>query len=112
MSTFTWTPDYSAQKSIEPKVSKIQFGDGYEHRQANGLNSVLQNWSLRFENRASAEADEIDTFLTDRAALDSFDWTPPDAGSPLKFVCRSWVRSIDHAGLYSISTAFEQVAEP
>ena len=109
--TFTWTPDYSAQKSVEPLVKRIQFGDGYEHRQANGINTQPQKWSLQFENRDQTDSDDIDAFLSARGALESFDWTTPD-GNALKFVCRSWNKTITHAGTYTITALFEEVFEP
>lgn len=109
---FTWDPDYFAQKTIEPSVKQIQFGDGYEHRQASGLNYIPQKWALTFKNRDTTEANEIDDFLRTQGAVDSFEWTPPDSEDELKFVCRSWSRSIDHAGLYSISAVFQEVFEP
>ena len=112
MSTFTWLPDYSANKTVEPNVSVIKFGDGYEGRQTYGLNSKPQKWSLQFQNRTQTEANEIDDFLNARGAVESFDWTPPDSDTAYKFVCRSWSKPIEHAGIWSIAAEFVQVFEP
>lgn len=109
MATFTWTPEFGAQKSRKPRVKSIRFGDGYEQRVADGLNTNPEFWSLQFANRTKAEADAIEAFLVEQNAVLSFDWTPPDASTSLKFICRDWTRTIQKANLYTIVAVFEQV---
>lgn len=109
MSTFTHTPEFGAPKQVRPRVSAIKFGDGYEQRVAQGLNTQLEVWNLTFANRDEEEANEIDDFLIARGGVESFDWTPPGAAASKKFVCREWTRVIQKANLYSISATFEQV---
>lgn len=111
MSAFTWTPDFSATKNSKPTVSVIKFGDGYEARQSQGINTNPKSWSLRFMNRTTAEIDAIEAFLDGLGATQSFDWTPPRASTSSKFVCRTWSRSIDHATTDSITATFDQVFE-
>ena len=47
MDSFTWTLNYPAKLSREPKVQNINFGDGYSQRTPLGLNSSLQNWDVQ-----------------------------------------------------------------
>lgn len=110
MSTFSYTPEFGASKQIKPSVSVIKFGDGYENRIAKGLNTILEVWTLTFQNRDQTEADAIDTFLRTQAAVTAFDWTPPGASTSRRFVCREWSRSVNKANLFTINATFEEVA--
>ncbi|MDX2074707.1 MAG: phage tail protein [Alphaproteobacteria bacterium] len=110
MATFTWTPSHPATADEMPKVKVAKFGDGYEQRQADGINNNLLKWSLNFTNRTLTEAAQIITFLRARAGVEAFDWTDPD-GNAGKYVCRSWSRSLPYGNVRSITATFEQVAE-
>lgn len=107
---FTWTPSYSAQATIKPNIRKAQFGDGYEQRSANGINTIKEEWSLAF-TRPDAEIKEIDTFLRARGGVESFDWETPN-GEIKRFVCsEEW--SIKHVnlGVKELTAKFSQVFE-
>jgi phage-related protein len=110
MSTFTFCPAYGAVQTVEPKVRTISFGDGYQQLARFGINTQPRSWSLTFRHKKETEADQIEDFLIARAGVESFDWTPP-SGASGKWICRSWSRSIDSVGIYTISTNFEEVFE-
>lgn len=112
MSVFTWTADFGASKTHEPNVKVVKFGNGYEQRLSFGFNNDPQKWSVRFSARNKTEADQIDNFLKARAAVESFDWTPPDEATAIRVVCRQWARTIDKYNFYTITATFEQVYEP
>lgn len=110
--TFTWTPDFGGNRDTEPRVTRVQFGDGYEQRVPNGLNTMPAKFNLTFENREEAEKNQIIAFLKARAGVQNFNWTPPGETTPLKFVCRKWADQFVKANRYTISASFEQVFEP
>jgi len=110
MATFTYTPDFGASYELKPNVRVTKYGDGYQQRQANGLNTQPKNWTLKFSLRTDAEANAITSFLSTAGGVNSFDWTDVDGYSG-KYVCHSWSRSKDRYNLNSISCAFEQVFE-
>jgi phage-related protein len=112
VNTFSYTPDFGGQEQVAPRVSVVKFSDGYESRQAVGLNSRPSTWNLTFENRDGTEAAAILSFLQTAGGVSAFLWTPPGAGSALVFVCRTWTRTFVKGGYYTISCAFEQVYEP
>ena len=114
MATFpSIDPDFGAQKSSQPNVRKVQFGDGFETRLTYGLNQNPKVWTLSFVNLTEADADTIETFLDARAADNaSFDWSPPDESDTYKWVCESWSKSIPFANRATIQTTFRQVFEP
>lgn len=111
MATFTYTPDFGAAFEAKPNVRVTKFGDGYEQRQANGINTQPKNWNLRFSIRTDAEADAIEAFLVSQAAVSSFDWTDINGASG-KYVCRAWNRVKERFNLNTITATFEQVFEP
>jgi phage-related protein len=111
MATFTYTPDFGIAFEVRPTVRVSQFGDGYQQRQASGINTQPKNWDLKFSLRTDAEADAIEGFLVDRAGVESFDWSDIN-GVTGKYVCMGWQRTKDRYNLNTISTKFQQVFEP
>jgi phage-related protein len=111
MATFTYTPDYGAQANYKPRVRTTQFGDGYQQRVADGINTRPQVWSLQFNNRTNDDADDITEFLEARNGVEAFDWTPPN-GSAIKVVCSEWTKTLVRYNLNTVSATFTQVFEP
>jgi phage-related protein len=111
MATFTYTPDFGINFEVTPTVRVSQFGDGYEQRQASGLNSQRKNWDLKFSLRSDTEAGVIEAFLVARGAVESFDWTDINGVSG-KYVCMSWQRTKERFNLNTITCKFNQVFEP
>lgn len=111
MVTFTSSPDFGASYEVTPNVRVSKLGDGYQQRQASGINTQPKTWTLQFTNRTDAEADYITTFFSDRGGVESFDWVDPN-GITGKYVCMGWTRSKEAPGINSISCKFQQVFEP
>jgi phage-related protein len=113
MATFpSITPTYGAQKTSQPKVRAVQFGDGYSQRLTVGLNQDPKVWSLTWEV-SETDADTIETFLDVRAADGaSFDWTPPAEATAYKWICYDWSKSIPYLNRATIQASFTQVFEP
>lgn len=87
---FNFCPDEGgANSNRERQVYEANFGDGYKLRLENGINNVKETWDLKFSFRKQDELAAIDTFLRDVGA-DSFDFTPPNFGAPIRVVCDTW----------------------
>ena len=112
MSVFTWTPEFKAVREDKPNVKVLKFSDGYEQRQAEGLNYQPRRYSLAFSQRTVSEIDDIAYFLTARGATESFEWTPPRESTSARFVCRSWRRTYENASYDSLTAEFEEIFEP
>lgn len=111
MATFpSITPTYGAQKSSQPNVRTVQYGDGYSQRLTYGLNQNPKQWSLTW-NVSETNADTIEAFLDARGGAESFDWTPPD-GSTGKWICPQWSKTIPYLNRAEITATFIQVFEP
>ena len=107
MSTFTFTPAYSAQVNKKPRVRKAAFGDGYEQRVPDGINTIKRVWSLRF-TKSSADIAAVDAFLSEHGGTTSFDWTPP-RGAAGKWICDEWNEGLDGFNKDTITATFTEV---
>lgn len=107
MATFTYIPSYSVELEVTPRVRVAKFGDGYEQRTADGLNTLPRRWSLRFV-RHDSDLDAVESFLVARGGVEAFDWTPPK-GAAGKWVCREWRRSLTQPNYGEITCTFEEV---
>lgn len=110
MSTFSYGVDWSAQMAVTPRVITAKFGDGYEQRAADGINTNLRKWQVQFKNRDDTETAAILAFFEAENGVTSFDWTPP-VGSAGKFVCREWTHSPTQVDRNTITATFDEVAE-
>lgn len=109
--TFTFTPDFGAAVAYKPRVRRVAFGDGYEQRVGDGINTGTDAWSLTFAVRTDTEANQILAFLEARGAVDAFNWTAPDGTSGV-FVCDEWSRTFDRFNQSTITAKFRRVYEP
>ena len=116
-------PDRGLSRTSKPKVRSAKFGDGYEQRLADGLNSLEEDFSVTFTNRSKAEADDINAFFNTNKGVTSFNFTFPDSnsgtndstGNPvttIKVVCSEWSQNYTDLRGSSISATFKRVYEP
>lgn len=107
--TFSWFPDRDPEQTVKPVVSVTKFGDGYESRQANGMNYQPMSWAMIF-TRDRAESLEILNFIRARGAVEAFNWINPLEETGV-YVCREWKAKPMKGLLMQISCTFEQVFE-
>lgn len=111
MATFNprWIPDYGASRTKKPRVKVVSFGDGYEQRVADGINTIKEEWSLTFAGSRDM-IEEIDMFLSEQKSVNSFWWVSPK-GKRMAVVCDDWNTSMDGWDWQRISCSFRQVFE-
>ena len=88
-------PDRNLSRQTQPKVLRAEFGDGYEQRIKDGINSLRQNYTVSFVNRPPEEIDEIINFFDELAGATAFKFTIPDKRSEIgettiTVVCESY----------------------
>jgi phage-related protein len=110
-------PDRTMSNAIQPRVLKVQFGDGYEQRIQDGINNLKQEFSVTFNNRPKAEIDDIVAFLNNKAGTTAFNFTYPDSNAgggetTIKVVCEDWSQRYSYDDFYSASMKFRRVYEP
>jgi len=109
---FFWIPSYSPTISTEPSVRTLKFGDGYEQRSPDGINTNLLKISLTYDNRDEAEITAISHFLHERGGSEAFAYLPPSPYSSMKkFVCRKWDVTMNFDNNYSVKVDLEEVVE-
>lgn len=101
-------PSVGSGSSIAPRILRAEFGDGYNQRIGDGLNTVPETWQLRWGLLNATQMGEIWSFLKARAGAEAFLWTAP-GGTPLKYICGRSERTTVDGLLWSISADFEQV---
>jgi phage-related protein len=112
----TIRPDKSFSNVFKPRVHLATFGDGYEQRLVDGINSIPQEFTLQFNKRTKEEVDNIIAFLESLKGATSFNFTIPDTNSSgdertLRVVCDNFQQSYDYGDFYSCSAKFRRVYE-
>lgn len=99
----------STAGSKEPRVRRVVFGNGYEQRSRDGINNIVEDWSLVWDNITQAEMVQLETFLDTLAGTDYFTWTPP-GGTEKKFVQTEKMNKTPKSGsIWSVTLAVRQV---
>ena len=115
---FFWKASYNnSDLKLKPGVSIIKFGDGYEQRIPDGINSNSLRFNLTFEGRDKNETRAIAHFLHKRKSVEGFFFDPPfpynfDTSQtyPKRFVCEEWSISYNFFDNYTINTTFIETA--
>lgn len=110
-------PDKGMTRSSKPRVRSAKFGDGYEQRIADGINSIEETFNVSFKNRTKAELDAITGYLNSLGGVTSFDFTfPDDNGSggetTIKVVCDTFNQTYSNDNFFSATATFRRVYEP
>ena len=108
-------PNLGLQIANRPKKKIVKFADGYEQRITFGL-SENQNprfVNAQFQDITEAQSDTLINFLKARHNDNaSFDFTPHNDVIGKFVVEGDWSKTINYAGLASVSVAFREVFEP
>tara|TARA_R110000751_G_scaffold125859_1_gene227602 strand:+ start:135 stop:518 length:384 start_codon:yes stop_codon:yes gene_type:complete len=112
------TPDKSMTKASTPRVLIATFGDGYEQRIADGINTLNETYSLSFKTRLKADIDDIVAFLDGKKSVSSFTLTLPDTNNTtrtgerdVKVVTTDYSVTYDYDNFYSLSVSLKRVFE-
>jgi len=108
-------PDKGLSRQSTPKVLKVQFGDGYEQRIAEGLNSSNENYQISYSNRPKAEIDDIAAFMDEKKGVTSFNYVIPDTNNggetTIKVVCDQYNLVYVSDSSYTFTATFRRVYE-
>ena len=109
------TPDKTLTRATKPSVLNAQFGDGYELRISNGINSINETYNVSFRNRAKIFIDDVVTFLDTQAGVTKFPFTIPDTNSggekTIKVVCQDYSTNFEYDDFYTLTATFRRVYE-
>lgn len=100
-------PSYPIDKQAEPRIKKVNFGDGYTQQTPDGINYNLYTWNLIWEVLTTAEKVTIEAFLEAQAGYKTFNWADPSA-TTFKVKCPTWTISNFEPSFYKITATFKQ----
>src|SRR5689334_18690931 len=104
--TFSVPMSFGTQKQMKPRIRSVAFGDGYELRIGDGLNTMPQVWNLNFNVLTIGQANAVDAWFVEHAGVKWFWWVPPRQSAPIKVVCKEWTRTpVDGTRNYDAMTA-------
>ena len=109
-------PDKSLKRSSKPKVHLATFGDGYEQRLADGINSIVETFSVSFKTRPKADINNIIGYLGSLKGVTAFNFTIPDSNAggsetTIKVVCDSFEINYEYGDFYTSTAKFRRVYE-
>ena len=109
-------PDKSLSRKNTPRVHLAQFGDGYEQRLQDGINSLKQEISVSFQTRPKAEIDDLVAFFESLNGVTKFrfDIADSNAGSStetIKVVCPDWDQKWEYDDYYTLTATLVRVYE-
>ena len=116
--TLIATPDKSMTKSIAHRVLTAKFGDGYEQRIKDGINSLQETYSLSFKTRTKEDIDDIVFFLDAQKNVSKFLFTMPYTNDTtrsgerdVKVVATNYSVTYDYEDFYSLTLSLKRGLE-
>ena len=93
METFNWCirPNYSIAN--EPDITEVSFGDGYTQLRQNGINSMLNTYSVTIKVRNS-QAVKITEFFARHKGIQPFIFIDPLTKQRKKVICKKWTAKV------------------
>lgn len=106
-------PSFGVENAPRVRVLQAEFGDGYNQRAEDGLNSVADVLTVPFNNITPADAATIEAFFKSMAGAQAFTWRAPWDAVARKWICKRWSRKRNVVGerlvSETISATFEEV---
>lgn len=117
-SAFVATADRGLSRSSKHRVLTAKFGDGYEQRVLDGINTKDDTFSISFANRSAEDINLIAAFLDDKAGK-NFTFTVTDtfssgslSNTSMKVVCDGYDVNYKRENFHSLSCQLRRVYEP
>ena len=117
-SSFEAVADRGMQRSSAHRTLTAKFGDGYEQRVLDGINTKEDSFNISFNNRTAEDINLIAAFFDDRAAK-SFDFTVTDtftsgnlSNRTMKVVCDTYNINYVRENFHSLTCTLRRVYEP
>nr|WP_282558654.1 phage tail protein [Providencia rettgeri] len=107
MEAFNWPIKPGMGTESSPRVRTVSFGDGYEQRKPDGLNSQLEKFNVNL-SLTPEKANQALDFLKRHGGVKSFLFQPTKNKPAVVVVCKKW--SSDSGNIRkTISAEFEEV---
>lgn len=108
-----FTADRGLKRASKHRVLTANFGDGYEQRVLDGINTKNDVFSLTFNNRSADDVNMLAAFFDAKAGTNfNFIVTDHAGDTSMKVVCDAYDISYDRESFHSLSCSFRRVYEP
>ena len=109
-------PDKGLSRGTTMRVHLAAFGDGYEQRIANGINTKEQTINVAFSTRPKAEIDDLVAFFESLNGVTKFRFDLEDSNESsstesIFCVCDNWNQSWAFEDFYTLTATFRRVYE-
>ena len=107
--------DRGLSDQVTPRILAASFGDGYEQRLPDGLNTMPKNFTLVYATRPKADIDTLVVFFESKVCTTAFEFIydkGDGAETAINVVAPSWSRTSTHDNFYSLSVQVRQVYQP
>ena len=99
-----------------PSVIVADFGDGYQQRLADGINTLRQEFTIAFASRPKAEIDDLVAFFESLNGVTKFRFDLEDSneGSSTESIfciCDTWNQTWAYENFYTLTATFRRVYE-
>lgn len=110
------TPDRGLTRKIQHKTLTQSFGDGYEQRIVDGINSLQEQFSVTFNNRTKEEATQIANYFESTKNVISFVLVVPSATvagleESIKVICQEFTLTYAYDDFYTVQASLKRVYE-
>ena len=106
---FLFKPSVVSNEIIPIRFSNNRFGNDFNQRSNDGINTANLKLNVVLANRSNKEAVAISKFLLSKQAYQTFKFTPPQPHhKKLSFVCESWRHNYVFDDNHSFELKFEQ----
>lgn len=109
-------PDKALTKKSKPKLLRAKFGDGYEQRIADGINTQQETYTLSFKRRPKDFIDDVGDYLASTNGVTSFNIALPKGNSGsgyfiIKVVCEDFNINYEYDDYFTLTTTLKRVYE-
>jgi phage-related protein len=108
------TVDRGFSRKAQHRVLTANFGDGYEQRVRDGINTKNENFTVALNNRPAAEINKVAKFL-DNYSGKNFILTVTEYGGvdeTINVVCDAYNITYKYEDVLTLTTTFRRVYEP
>lgn len=107
------TVDRGFQRQAQHRVLTARFGDGYEQRVRDGINTKNETFNISLNNRPAAEVNKVAKFLDIYSGRNfTLTVTGYDGDENINVVCDSYNITYKYEDVLTLTATFRRVYEP
>jgi len=108
-----YTADRGLSRTSKHRILTSKFGDGYEQRVLDGINTKNDEFQVSFNNRSASDINLLAKYLDSQAGKNFiFTVTDYDGDTQIKVVCETYNIVYLQENIHSLTTTFRRVYEP